>query len=195
MDRPKQGHLICTGPDWSFKPGRKLTNQRPLIPLPNKFTELATSLITNRKLFRGWKNSQAVITAQVLCAKSNIIARHVSAKGLHVLEAPSLHKHHELSPHDKDIWDRSYLEEYNGLLNLDTWEVISEEEYKRLLPFSGKALLPTMAISTIKRDGEGNPIHAKYCILVALGTSGFTEYFNGNFFPFFSFFISMFVNL
>ena len=52
-------------------------------------------------------------------------------------------------------------------MNLDTWEVITEDEYKALLPLCGKAL-PTMAISTIKKDGDGNPDRAKYRI-VALG--------------------------
>lgn len=44
---------------------------------------------------------------------------------------------------------------------------IVSSEYKRLLPFSGKAL-PTMAISTIKRDGEGNPVRAKKYRIAAL---------------------------
>ena len=170
MTKPKQGYLRQQSDgEWSFQPGRILNNTRlndKTIPL-TRFTELAQSLVSNRKLFKGWKNSTSVITARILRAKSNIIARHVSAKGLQILRTPTLHKHHELPPGDKDIWDRSYLEEYNGLQKLDTWEIITESEYKRLLPFSGKAL-PTMAISTIKRDGEGNPVRAKYRI-VALG--------------------------
>ena len=122
-------------------------------------------MVNNKKLFNGWKNKNTVITARVLRAKSNIIARHVSAKGLSSLQEPTLYKHHNLPPADKLIWDRSYTEEYNGLVNLDPWEVITEDEYKALLPLCRKAL-PTMAISTIKqKDGDDR---AKYRI-VALG--------------------------
>ncbi len=173
MSKPKQGYL-CRSEDrreWSFQePGRKAdrsSDNDTTIPLAKFEEELAQSLISNRKLFKGWKNSKSVITACLLRAKSNIIARHVSAKGLQIMATPSLHKHHELPPGNKNIWDLSYMEKYNGLQNLDTWEIITEAEYKRLLPICGKAL-PKMAISTIKRDGEGNPIRAKYRI-VALG--------------------------
>ena len=111
------------------------------------------------------KNKQTVLTVWVIWAKSNVISKHISAKGLSNLVEPSLAKHHLLNTKDKDIWDRSYKEEYEGLQHLDTWEVIMESKYKWLLPVVGKAL-PTMAISTIKTDGEGNPVRAKYRIVV-----------------------------
>ena len=57
-----------------------------------------------------------------------------------------------LTDHDRALWDAAYAEEYNGLQNLGTWKVISEEEYQRLRPVVGRAL-PSMAISTIKYDG------------------------------------------
>ena len=68
----------------------------------------------------------------------------------------------------RDMWDRAYLNEYLGLTkNTNTWEYISEKGYKTLRPITGNDL-PSMAISTIKRDEKGNPIRVKYRI-VALG--------------------------
>lgn len=48
-----------------------------------------------------------------------------------------------------------------------TWEYITEEQYQTLRPVTGNAL-PTMALSKVKKDEDGNPDRAKYRI-VALG--------------------------
>ena len=96
-----------------------------------------------------------------------IINRKVSAKNLNVLEAPTLLKHYKLHPDDKKTWDESYQEEYQGLVDIDTWDVITEEDYQKAKHIYGN-LLPTMAISVIKYDGNGKPDRAKYRI-VALG--------------------------
>ena len=48
---------------------------------------------------------------------------------------------------------------------LDTWELITEEEYKLLRKSLGPTL-PTISISTIKREKDGNPDRAKYRICV-----------------------------
>ena len=66
-----------------------------------------------------------------------------------------------MSKNDKIIWDKSYLEEYLGLHETtQTWEYITEAEYQVLRPIIGNAL-PSMAISKIKKDENGNPDHAK----------------------------------
>jgi hypothetical protein len=83
------------------------------------------------------------------------------------MEAPTLLKHHKLHPDDKKTWDEAYCQEYQGLVDIDTWEMISEEDYQNMKHIVG-TLLPTMAISTIKYDGNGKPVRAKYRI-VALG--------------------------
>ena len=99
----------------------------------------------------------------------HIIARHVSAADLIHAEAPiSLLKHSKLHPKDKIIWDQSYAEEYNGLVVLYTWEEITEEELRYLQKHKDAKLLPTMTVSIIKKDKDGNPTRAKYRI-VALG--------------------------
>jgi hypothetical protein len=96
-----------------------------------------------------------------------VTVRKVSAKGLSLLQAPTLLKHRSLNPEDEKIWNDAYRSEYEGLQSIDTWEVISESEFQSMKHLS-KGLLPTMAIATIKYDGDGKPDRAKYRI-VALG--------------------------
>jgi hypothetical protein len=69
-----------------------------------------------------------------------------------------------LDPEDKQIWDTAYDEEYDGLELLPTWEVITEEQYMHLS--KGKRALPTMAIATMKFDGDNRPKRAKYRLVV-----------------------------
>ena len=136
------------------------------------FAESAQSLIHNKKLFSGWRSRHFVLTARQVRATSNVIAstiysRKVSAAGLNLMQAPTLLKHHKLHPDDKSIWDAAYKSEYDGLQNIETWEMISEDEYQAMRHLY-KGIMPTMAIATIKYDGDGNPVRAKYRI-VALG--------------------------
>ena len=106
-------------------------------------------------------------------------SRKVSAKGLSSLYEPKLHEHSKLNETDKEIWDKSYLEEYMGL-HEDTkiWEYITEDEYKALRPIIGNAL-PSMAISKVKTDEDGTPERAKYWIVV-LGNLDHQEWNNSN---------------
>ena len=122
-------------------------------------------MVTNKKLFRGWKTIKSVLAARQLRATSNLIARQVSASTLHVLESPTLLHHDKLDLYDKELRDAAYREEYNGLCNFPTWEVISEQDYCRIRHVVGKPL-PTMAISTIKKDENGKPKRCKYRIVV-----------------------------
>jgi len=69
-----------------------------------------------------------------------------------------------MDPSDKLIWDAAYDEEYDGLVSLPTWEVISEAQFRQLS--KGKKALPTMAIATIKYDNHNRPKRAKYRIVV-----------------------------
>ncbi len=65
---------------------------------------------------------------------------------------------------DKLIWDAAYNEEYNGLVSLPTWDIITEEEFCCLS--KGKKVLPTTAIATIKYDEHNRPKCAKYHLVV-----------------------------
>ena len=90
----------------------------------------------------------------------------VSTKGLSSPYEHKLHEHAKLNPHDKEICDKSYLEEYMGLHeDTETWEYITEDEYQSLRPIVGTAL-PSMAISKVKTDENGTPSRAKYRIVV-----------------------------
>ena len=169
--KPKQGHLHHSNADgeWYFIPGRKKTNTPIHL---SQFQEKAISMYHNKRLFRGWVNTHQAQVARHVQITSNIIAHHIharkiSAKDLQVMDTPtSLLKHSKLHPKDKQIWDSSYKEEYEGLQNLETWEVITEEQYQYLKIHSNATLLPTMAISVIKKDGNGKPDRAKYRIVV-----------------------------
>ena len=92
------------------------------------------------------------------------------------LTEPILNQHHKLLPSDKRIWDKSYEEEYQGLVKLDTWELISESDYNLLRKTLGPTL-PTIAISTIKKDSAGNTERAKYriCVLGNLDPHNWTK--------------------
>ena len=70
-----------------------------------------------------------------------------------------------MSKTDKQVWGASYAEEYHGLAKCDTYKIITDEEYKTIR-HKCKGILPTKPIATIKKDGEGNPIRAKYRIVV-----------------------------
>ena len=165
---PKQGYLkhsSTVSGEWEFHPGR--TGKQPVIPLPNFETTLH-SMITNHKLFKGWKNLRMATTARFLRGLSNFVARYVSAKNLSIFEAPTLSRHSFLPEPDRGLWDAANAEEYYGLLKLGTWEILSEEAYRDLQTTSRTNTLPSMAISTIKKDGNGKPQRCKYRI-VALG--------------------------
>ena len=81
------------------------------------------------------------------------------------MAAPSLLRHYQLHPQDRKTWDDAYNEEYDGLEKLETWEVITEADYLRMQHQTGTAL-PTMALSTIKKDENGQPKRCKYQIVV-----------------------------
>jgi deoxyuridine 5'-triphosphate nucleotidohydrolase len=170
--QPKQGYLQYdnTTQVWSFLPGRKKSNPQVIL---NNFNMNAESMIQNKKLFQGWKSAHIVMTARRVQATSNTIASliingKVSAKDLQSMKAPTLLKHYQLSQNDKLIWDAAYKAEYDGLVNIKTWELITEEEYLALKAMGKGGIMPTMAITTIKTNGKGQPVRAKYRI-VALG--------------------------
>eukprot|EP00957_Ditylum_brightwellii_P146374 11144841-Ditylum_brightwellii.AAC.1 len=86
---------------------------------------------------------------------------HISAQELSSLTAPTLLQHVKLARQDKEIWDKSYEAEYQGLERLNTWNVISETEYEAIKKITGPAL-PTVAMSCVRYDTEGKSIRPKY---------------------------------
>ena len=169
---PKQGYLWHDKEkdEWYFVTGRKFDGEKFIL---KDFIQTSDSMIRNKKLFKGWKTRTSVINARLCRALSNVVAhtitaKHVSAKNLIEMKAPtSLLKHLTMHPSDRKIWDSSYREEYEGLAHCDTYKIITNDEYRNMKS-KVKGILPTMAIATIKTDGEGKPVRAKYRI-VALG--------------------------
>jgi len=69
-----------------------------------------------------------------------------------------------MCPTDQTIWHAAYDEEYDGLSSLLTWEVVTEDQFRRLS--KGVQALPSMAIATIKYDEFNRPKRAKYRIVI-----------------------------
>jgi hypothetical protein len=182
--KPKWGLLKCDPSKpiesaWHFASGKK--GQGKIVELP-RFCETAQTLLTEQRLFQGRKNIRKTGTARRMRCLSNAISRkiaqvgfkkclstsyckRVSAQELDVCQTPTLLTHDKLTNKDRSLWDASYAEEYYGLQDLGTWEVITDDEYQQIKNVVGKAL-PSMAISTIKYDGEGKPDRCKYRIVV-----------------------------
>jgi hypothetical protein len=134
------------------------------IPLANLEAN-CQELIDTGQLFKGHSKLKNLYVARSQISLRTSVLRHVSAHGLQSLLAPSSLKHHsKLSSTDKQIWDAAYNEEYDGLVSLPSWEVISEVEFQKLS--KGKKALPTMAIATIKYDEHNRPKRAKYHLVV-----------------------------
>ena len=95
-------------------------------------------------------------------------ARHVSARLLTSDQPPSsLKQVSTMCASDRSTWLAAYNEEYDGLLAAGTYEVISYEEYNILKSEHGVGpILPSMALANIKFDECGQPVRAKYRIVV-----------------------------
>lgn len=62
---------------------------------------------------------------------------------------------------DRDVWIELYKEEYNGLVDHGTFQIIDEMEYHAIAKATGKQAIPLMGILNIKTNAAGNPVRAK----------------------------------
>jgi hypothetical protein len=132
--------------------------------LPNLIADCQRLLDTGQ-LFRGHTIFFRVYQTRDQVHLRDCVVRHVAAHGLSSLVAPSSLKHlSKMSPNDQDIWHAAYDEEFDGLNSLPTWDVLTEDQFKRLS--KGIKALPSMAIATIKFDEFNRPKRAKYRIAV-----------------------------
>ena len=162
MSKPRHGILNQSSQDssWYFFPGKSTES----IAL-NDLEANCQGLLDSGQLFRGHARFKNVYNACTQVSLQNCVLPHVSAHGLRSLIAPqSLNYHHKMEPGDKQIWDDAYNKEYDGLVSLPTWEVVTQEKYRELS--KGKQALPTMAIATIKYDSFNKPKPAKYRLVV-----------------------------
>ena len=157
MDQPKHGYLIQSKDKWLFKSGKGPTFT--YIELLD-FNAVARDMIKQLVLFQGHKRFKDILHLKSSIQLKAAVARHVSAAGLsNLIPPPSVDSHPKMSPQDKEIWDAAYLEEIKGLQSRHTWDTITEEEFHKLRP-KVQAVLPSMAISTIKYDENGYRIVA-----------------------------------
>jgi hypothetical protein len=164
MTKPKHGKLYSnnTG-EWYFCAGKNTDINKGI--LLSDLTANSHYLLESGQLFRGHAKFQRVFQARNQLLLKQCVLRHVSAHGLQSFVAPSSLKHHSsMTEGDKKIWDDAYNEEYDGLADIPTWEVISDSQFKLLS--KGVRPLPSMAISTIKYDSNNTPKRAKYRIVI-----------------------------
>ena len=126
------------------------------IALPDLTRHYQRFLDTN-SLIPGWPKTPQVIRGS---------AAHVSAASLTQPCPSTLAKAFNTNHPDKDVWMKSYEEEYYGLVALDTFTVINADQYQELRAQTGKQAIPSMGILTVKNDAEGQPVRAKSRIVV-----------------------------
>ena len=138
---------------WFFVVHNKLGSiikQELLDNLPFTFQ----TLISEDRLRPGWLNHP------------HCSAFHVSAKNLANPCPPTLSKALFHQNTDRSTWLESYQQEFHDLKNMDVYDEISTEEYRRIQHRCGKPI-PTMCVLTIKYK-DGYPDRAK-CRIVVLG--------------------------
>ncbi len=132
--------------------------------LPN-LSATCQNLIDTGQLFRGHTKFRRVYQTRNQVQLRDTVLRHVTAHGLSSLVAPvSLKQIQKMSTGDQEVWFAAYDEEFDGLNTIPTWDIITEDQFRRL----GKNVkaLPSMAIATIKYDEFNRPKRAKYRIVV-----------------------------
>jgi hypothetical protein len=164
MSQPCHGKLRLDSTDtWIFTPGN-VTYLAQGIVLKD-LSANAQHLLNTGQLFKGHTKFRRVYMARNQAQLCDSVLRHVSAHGLTSLIAPAtLSSHHQMTENDKNIWDAAYSEEYDGLSELPTWEILTEDQFKQLS--KGTKALPSMAIATIKYVAFNRPKRAKYRIVV-----------------------------
>ncbi len=124
-----------------------------------------SQLLETGQLFKGHAKFKNVYDARSQLKLRDCVLCHVSVHGLHsLIPLSSISKIASMVPNDQAIWYASYDEEYDGLANIPTWDVITEEQYQKLKGCC-KAI-PSMAIAVIKYDEHNHPKHVKYRIVI-----------------------------
>lgn len=155
------GSLLLSNNQYFFRPGRSQKNQAIFLP---DFHTRAIYMLRDLQLHKGhppYKKLEQLLQSRYI---GSIVANHVSAKGLTSNHVPHLIEHKLLNENDRKIWNSAYRKEYYGLKNPPAWITITHEQYEKMK--HKLKPIPTMAISTIKYDEDGQPKRAKYRIVV-----------------------------
>jgi hypothetical protein len=96
-------------------------------------------------------------------------ASHVSASRLVIPKAPgSLRMAFTTNHPNEATWRESYGKEYKGLIDHNTFNIISEETYLESRERTARSAIPSMGVFTVKNDSDGKPVRTKSRV-VALG--------------------------
>jgi hypothetical protein len=147
----RRGTLSSSDDGWLFQQrtaSGRVTFQLDLAGLPVTWKER----ITEGTLELGWQDKER--------------AYHVSAKTSKLGAPPSFQKSMLKDYPDRKLWIESYLEEANGLKEMDTYETLTCKEYNE--EYRHIQIIPSMAVQTVKPDKNGNPERVKTRV-VALG--------------------------
>ena len=137
---------------WEFQMRKRNGDVRVSIKLPNLLSH-HSKMIDSKAFLPGWSNSVRQIVATT---------RHVSAKNLANPIAPgTLRIGLATDNPDRHIWLASYIEEIQGLLRMETFDVITSAQYRELIKKYGVKAIPSMCVLTVKVDDLGNPVRAK----------------------------------
>jgi hypothetical protein len=164
MVRPRHGKLQMNDKnEWIFCPGNMHVIEKGFL-LPD-LTANCHHLLESCQLFKGHAKFRSVYNSRNQIHLRDCVLRHVSAHGLRSLVPPSsLSKIASMDPNDQAIWYASYDEEYDGLADIPTWDIITEDRYQKL---KGRCkAIPSMAIAVIKYDENNCPKRAKFRIVV-----------------------------
>ncbi len=96
----------------------------------------------------------------------NPVASIISAINLHRDCPPSLLQALAMSHPDWELWLQSYYEEKGGIKSLGTFKCLTLGEYCALREKGAPKAIPTMCVSTIKKDKHLMPLRAKFRIVV-----------------------------
>jgi hypothetical protein len=142
---------------WRFSCRRRNGIEKWGVELPN-LTRHFQSFIDDGTLIPGWQRANQFKQGQ---------ASHVSASNLRIPKAPgSLKLAFGTNHPDEATWLASYEEEYYGLVDHETFEVISEQTYFDIRNKTGCSAIPSMGLFTVKPDSDGKPQWAKSRIVV-----------------------------
>jgi hypothetical protein len=132
-----------------------------------ELTQHFQSFVDDGTLIPGWQQANHFIQGH---------ASHVSASGLGIPKAPGLLRMAFTTNHpDEAKWRESFAKDYKGLIDYNTFDIISEETYLDSRKCMGRSAIPFMGILTVKNDSDGKPVHAKSRV-VALGNKDPVEW-------------------
>jgi hypothetical protein len=156
---------------WRFSPRKRNGDELWGTTIPNLAHDFQL-YIDDGTLIPGWHNKTYFLQSN---STPLAHAQHVSASGLSSSCAPgsALKAFHSSNP-DCLVWMDSYNEEFDGLCRNDTFEIITDDEYKAHLRRAGAPAIPSMSIFTIKLK-NGVP-HCAKCRIVALGNKESTQW-------------------